>query len=87
MREPATMERGLTRAELAELAHELRREHARVARALAPGESSDVLHELEQALERIDEGRYGLCAGCGRRISFGRLLVMPATQACVGCAW
>lgn len=87
MREPATMERALTRAELAELANELRREHARVARTLAPGESSHELHELEQALERIDEARYGQCTGCGGHISFGRLLVMPATQTCVGCAW
>ena len=80
------MERPLTRAELADLAMELRHECARVERALAPGETSDELHELLQALQRIDDGRYGLCVGCGRRIPHGRLLVMPATQTCVSCA-
>ena len=52
-----------------------------------------VLHERAQArlaaitaaLRRIDTGAYGKCARCGRRISFGRLTVMPEATLCAGC--
>lgn len=65
---------------------ELRRELARVERGLAPGESSDEREELLLALQRLDDGTYGICAECGRRIPEERLEVMPATRWCVRCA-
>lgn len=43
------------------------------------GELSDV----EAALERLDEGTYGLCTACGRPISPERLAAVPATAFCV----
>ncbi|MBV6522491.1 MAG: RNA polymerase-binding transcription factor DksA [Gemmatimonadaceae bacterium] len=75
----------LTHDELAALARELRREYARVERTLTPGATSDVQHDLLQALERIHDGSYGVCAGCADRIPFERLEVMPATRYCVRC--
>lgn len=37
------------------------------------------------ALKRIEEGRYGVCTGCGGDIDPGRLFVMPATELCGVC--
>ncbi len=64
----------------------LRRELARVERALAEGESSDEREDLLLALQRLDDGSYGICIECARRIPDERLEVMPATRCCVQCA-
>ena len=79
------MEPGFSRAQLADLAMTLRHECARVERTLARGGSSDELYDLLQALQRIEDGEYGLCVGCGQQIPLARLQVMPATRTCVGC--
>jgi RNA polymerase-binding protein DksA len=42
--------------------------------------------QLEQAIERIDAGRYGECASCGEAIPEARLAAMPAATLCVRCA-
>ena len=44
------------------------------------------LSQFEQALRRIDEGSYGLCARCEEQISVARLNVRPETPFCVRCA-
>lgn len=40
---------------------------------------------LREALERLEEGTYGVCTGCGGSISFGRLFVFPETPECASC--
>jgi DnaK suppressor protein len=40
---------------------------------------------LEDALHRLDVGRYGRCLRCDRPIPYGRLLVVPETTHCVTC--
>lgn len=40
---------------------------------------------LERALDRIDDGTYGLCVGCRRPISFEWLSTIPENRHCVGC--
>jgi RNA polymerase-binding transcription factor DksA len=42
--------------------------------------------ELEQALQRLDQGTYGVCERCGKRINPDRLAVLPDTKICVSCA-
>ena len=76
----------MTARDLKDLALELRRELARVERTLPHGASSDELDDLLQALQRLDDGSYGICVGCARRIPTARLAVMPATRRCVDCA-
>ncbi|MCG5213907.1 TraR/DksA C4-type zinc finger protein [Streptosporangium soli] len=44
------------------------------------------LAELDLAFERLHDGTYGICAGCGQRIALERLMVLPATRTCVTCA-
>jgi len=40
----------------------------------------------EGALERVENGTYGTCQQCGRRIEKGRLKVLPTTDRCGKCA-
>ncbi len=42
--------------------------------------------ELERALQRLDEGAYGVCERCGRPIGEGRLEARPAARTCLDCA-
>jgi len=41
---------------------------------------------IEEALHRLGEGKYGLCARCGREIKPERLAILPDTDRCTQCA-
>ena len=41
------------------------------------------LAEIESALNRLQEGRYGLCEACGNPINDGRLEAIPSARFCV----
>ncbi len=43
------------------------------------------LQAIEDALERIEEGSYGICESCEAEIAEGRLQAMPFTRLCVQC--
>jgi len=43
------------------------------------------LNQVLEALERIDNGTYGVCVRCRGAIPFERLEVIPETATCVGC--
>lgn len=45
----------------------------------------DELGRIDRALERIDDGSYGVCEECGCQIPFERLKAEPMTQHCVAC--
>jgi len=42
--------------------------------------------ELEHALERLEEGSYGLCESCGKPIDLERLEALPQAELCIECA-
>ena len=44
------------------------------------------LKEAERALEKLSEGTYGECDGCGRAISTERLEAIPWTSLCLDCS-
>jgi DnaK suppressor protein len=44
------------------------------------------LDELREALQRLDEGRYGNCASCGQPIPDERLRARPEARLCVPCS-
>jgi len=44
------------------------------------------IEELEDALERLEEGTYGICSRCGRHIAVERLDALPQTDICINCA-
>lgn len=41
--------------------------------------------QIDEALRRLDEGRYGICEDCGREIGEGRLKAVPFARRCVEC--
>lgn len=48
--------------------------------------STDDLTRIRYALQRIEGGRYGLCAHCGSSIAEERLRSIPETPFCTDCA-
>jgi DnaK suppressor protein len=42
--------------------------------------------DIDHALEKLEEGTYGICDGCGEPIPKARLEALPAIASCVGCA-
>ena len=46
----------------------------------------DTLQRIEAALERIEDGTYGLCEECEVAIPKMRLNAIPYTPFCVKCA-
>ncbi len=44
-----------------------------------------LLTEIDQALARLDAGRYGLCADCGEAMALARLQSAPQALRCVAC--
>lgn len=43
-------------------------------------------YAVHDALERIREGKYGICATCGRHIARERLELLPYAVECARCA-
>ena len=43
------------------------------------------LHHLNEALERIENGTYGICRSCGKEISRARLEAVPNATQCISC--
>ena len=43
------------------------------------------LRLVEEAIEKMDDGQYGICSECKEPIPDARLQVIPFTAHCVGC--
>ncbi len=41
--------------------------------------------KMREALERIEDGTFGICEVCGKKISDKRLLARPVTTLCIEC--
>ncbi|UAB76801.1 TraR/DksA family transcriptional regulator [Erythrobacter sp. SCSIO 43205] len=90
------MEDLLRRAQVIEddLRHPLEADSSEQAIDLADDETligvDDVLRaeigQIRQALGRIDNGTYGVCANCGGRISQELLRARPIATRCIECA-
>jgi len=55
----------------------------RLNRTAAAQSLSTSLGEVERALEKLDEGTYGVCDDCGEPIAAERLEAIPWTALCV----
>lgn len=44
-----------------------------------------LIQKIEQALERIEEGSFGVCDDCGEDIAVPRLKARPVTTLCIKC--
>jgi RNA polymerase-binding transcription factor DksA len=45
----------------------------------------EALYEIEEALKRLEQGTYGLCANCEKPIRKERLQAVPFARLCVQC--
>ncbi len=50
------------------------------------GNEEGVLQEIEAAIVRIEDGSYGWCKECGKKIPKTRLDAIPYATKCVQCA-
>lgn len=44
-----------------------------------------LISKIRSALQRIEEGSYGICEECGEDISVARLKARPVTRLCINC--
>jgi DnaK suppressor protein len=44
-----------------------------------------LIQKVKEALDRIDNGTFGICESCGRPISEKRLMARPVTTQCIEC--
>ncbi len=49
------------------------------------GNIQDLLDKVNTALEKLDEGTYGLCDSCGVEINTNRLEALPWASLCLNC--
>jgi DnaK suppressor protein len=56
--------------------------------ALEAIENSEIheIHQIQEALKRISDGTYGICARCGEDIDPKRLEALPTATRCISCA-
>lgn len=78
----ANLQRGFN-ADSKEMAKEL--EDSEVVDALG-NEARGEMIKISAALERMDEGNYGLCTECGDPIDVGRVRAYPYAIECIDCA-
>ncbi len=44
-----------------------------------------LISKIDEALQRIEDGSYGLCEACGNPIGIDRLKARPVTTLCIDC--
>ena len=44
-----------------------------------------LIRKIQSALQRIDDGTYGICDECGEEITIPRLKARPVTRLCINC--
>jgi len=44
-----------------------------------------LIFKIQEALQRLDDGAYGICEQCGEEIGIERLKARPVTTLCIGC--
>ncbi|WP_319588560.1 RNA polymerase-binding protein DksA [uncultured Desulfobulbus sp.] len=49
------------------------------------GRERKLMDKVEEALARIDDGTFGICAGCGCDIAIKRLRARPVAKYCIDC--
>lgn len=54
--------------------------------ALLHGRAAERYQAVLNALERMDNGGYGICVSCQQAIPFGRLMAMPEAAVCMACS-
>jgi len=48
-------------------------------------EEQEVIYEIDDALKRMEEGKFGLCISCDKKIPQKRLNAVPYAKYCIQC--
>jgi DnaK suppressor protein len=72
-------------SEIGDLVDQAGDERDRELSLLLTGRDKEKLMAINEALEKIEEGTYGVCEECGENIGQGRLKVIPLAKLCVSC--
>ena len=82
----ANLKKDVTQAHSGDSAEQAQeRENDEVVDAIG-NETKQSIRVIQAALERIDDGSYGRCDGCGEAIAQARMLAVPEATRCVNCA-
>ena len=82
----ANIKKDVTRSHSGDSAEQAQeRENDEVVDAIG-NETAQSIRVIQAALERIEDGSYGLCGSCGESIAEGRLSAVPEATLCVNCA-
>ncbi|MFC1515364.1 TraR/DksA family transcriptional regulator [Thermodesulfobacteriota bacterium] len=46
---------------------------------------SNLIKKIQKALRRIEDGEFGICEDCGKKIPLNRLMARPVTTKCIRC--
>ncbi|MCX5688049.1 MAG: TraR/DksA family transcriptional regulator [Candidatus Omnitrophica bacterium] len=49
------------------------------------GEVQEIVYEIDDALKRMEEGSFGKCISCGKKIPQKRLNAVPYAKYCIQC--
>ncbi len=49
-------------------------------------EAAGELKQVDEALARLEAGKFGVCTSCGNPIGEARLEALPYAPLCIGCA-
>jgi DnaK suppressor protein len=44
-----------------------------------------LITKVKEAMDRVDNGTFGICESCGKPISEKRLMARPVTTLCIEC--
>jgi len=75
----------VTQSDIGDLIDQAGDERDRELSLLLSGRDKEKLMAINEALEKLNEGDYGICEECGEKIGPGRLKVMPLAKLCVSC--
>ena len=82
----ASIKQDVTQAHSGDSAEQAQeRENDEVVDAIG-NETAQSIRVIQAALERIEDGSYGLCGNCGESIAEGRLSAVPEATRCGNCA-
>jgi len=77
-----TLDPGLAGSDFLDVAQSVERQELA---SLGVSRLANRARRLRLALERVDDGDYGLCTECGEPIPARRLLAVPDATTCVAC--
>jgi DnaK suppressor protein len=75
----------VTQSDICDIIDQAGDERDRELSLLLSGRDKEKLMAINEALEKVNEGDYGICEECGEKIGPGRLKVIPLARLCVSC--